>query len=391
MTRLQLSLLLSTLGALTAAAGCEDPGDPGCVGVNCGYDSSIGPITGTGGTGVDAGPPGAPAGGPGAGTTGGAAAGGMSAGGLPGSGVAGGSTGGFPAGGLPSGGGTTGGGTTGGLTGGGTTGGGTTGGTTGGGMLPPAGGSGAPKIPEIKGECPEFKNGTVMVGGHRGVQLTVGAAGKNGAILFYWHGTYGAASQVSMVPASVRNEIISTGGIIASFNGPDSSQAAGDCSGTGEHNIADFDAADQIVACAVKNHGIDPRRIYTTGCSAGGLQAGCMAQLRSSYIAASAPNSGGVVFSQRWQDTGKPAIFTMHGGPDDWVIVAFSETSATLDMSAKSHGSFVVNCDHMGGHCAASAALQQASWQFMKDHPYGAESPWKNAIPSGIPSFCKIY
>jgi predicted esterase len=249
-----------------------------------------------------------------------------------------------------------------------------------------------PKIPEIKGECPTFRNGTVMVASHGGIQLTVGEAGKNGALFFFWHGTYGSASQVSMVPSSVRNEIISSGGIIASFNGPSSSKAGGDCSGTAEHAIADFDAADQIVACAVKNHGIDPRRIYTTGCSAGGLQSGCMAQLRSSYIAAAAPNSGGVVFPQRWQDTGKPAIFSMHGGPSDWVIVTFSETSAALNMSAKQHGSFVVNCDHSGGHCAAPSALYQAAWQFMKDHPYGAESPWKSGIPSsGIPSYCKIY
>ncbi|HTU57985.1 MAG TPA: hypothetical protein VMF89_06120, partial [Polyangiales bacterium] len=104
-----------------------------------------------------------------------------------------------------------------------------------------------------------------------------------------------------------------------------------------------------------------------------------------------APNSGGVVFPQRWQDAGKPAVFTMHGGSSDWVIVTFSETSATFDMSAKQHGSFVVNCDHGGGHCAAPDALKVAAWQFMKAHPYGADSPWKSGIPSGTPSYCKIY
>jgi predicted esterase len=268
-----------------------------------------------------------------------------------------------------------------------------TGATGGGGatMLPPTSGGTEPTIPPINGECPVFQNGTVMVAGHKGVQLTVGAAGKMGAVYFFWHGTGGNAAQVSMVPASVRNEVISSGGIIASFNGNQSSGAAGDCSGTGAHNIADFNAADQIVACAVKNHGVDPRRIYTTGCSAGGLQSGCMAQLRSSYIAASAPNSGGVVFSQKWQNAGKPAIFTMHGGSSDMVGVSFADTSAMLDMSAKQHGSFVVNCNHGGGHCGAPAALYQASWLFMKDHPYGADSPWKNGIPAGVPDYCKIY
>jgi predicted esterase len=357
--------------------------------VTCGLDAAVGPsivTPGTTGGGVIA--PGATAG------TGGTAAGGTT-GALPPNPIGGLTAGGSFAGAI-----TAGGSVAGGIVAGGTTAGpdagppstGGGGGTTGGTMLPPVTGGTTPKIPEIKGACPEFKNGTVMVAGHKAILLTVGAAGKMGPVYFFWHGTGGSASNVSQVPASIRNEVISSGGIIASFNGNDSSGTGGDCSGTGAHNIADFDAADQIVACAVKNHGVDPRRIYTTGCSAGGLQSGCMAQMRSSYIAASAPNSGGLVVDMKWQDAGKPAIFTMHGGDSDWVIVSFSDTSATMDMLAKAHGSFVVNCNHGGGHCGAPAALYEASWKFMKDHPYGVESPWKGGIPAGVaPDYCKIY
>src|SRR6202008_2682903 len=104
-----------------------------------------------------------------------------------------------------------------------------------------------------------------------------------------------AAEARRLLPADVRNDIVEAGGIIAAFNGNQSSGAGGDCSGTAAHNQADFEAADQIAACAVRDHGIDPRRIYTTGCSAGGLQAGGMAMMRSGYIAAAAPNSGGIV------------------------------------------------------------------------------------------------
>lgn len=252
--------------------------------------------------------------------------------------------------------------------------------------------AGQPKLPAINGECPVFKDGTIMVAGHRGVMIQAGAAGKGGPLLFYWHGTGGSAQEVNRtVPAAVRQEIINAGGIIASFNGSQSSKTGADCSGTGAHNQADFNAADQIAACAVKNHGIDPTRIYATGCSAGGLQSGCMAQMRSSYMAAVAPNSGGVVFPQKWQDSHTPAVFTMHGGPSDMVIVTFSETSATFDKSSKDHGGFVVNCNHGGGHCQAPAPLQTAAWKFMKEHPFGVSpEPWKS-IPSGIPDYCKIY
>jgi predicted esterase len=262
-------------------------------------------------------------------------------------------------------------------------------------MNPPVGGGGGeePTIPAMMGECPEFKNGTVTVAGHRGVVLQAGEPNKKGALLFYWHGTGQSASEVNrQVPAAARDEILKGGGIIASFNGSQSAKGAGDCSGTGAHNISDFLAADQIVACAVAKHGIDPRRIYTTGCSAGGLQSGCMAQARSSYIAAAAPNSGGIVFPQKWQSKNAPAIFTMHGGASDMVIVTFSKTSADLDKSAKAQGSFVVNCNHNGIHCGAPGPLQSAAWKFMNEHPFGTKpSPWAGGIPAGVPDYCKIY
>jgi len=106
----------------------------------------------------------------------------------------------------------------------------------------------------------------------------------------------------------------------------------GDCSGTATFSKDDFKVADLIAACAVRDHNIDPCRIYTTGCSAGGLQSGCMAALRSSYLAAAVPNSGGEIMEQPIQDSSHiPAIMTMHGGSTDVVVVAFSTTSATLD------------------------------------------------------------
>ncbi|HET8932842.1 MAG TPA: hypothetical protein VFN67_05360 [Polyangiales bacterium] len=250
-----------------------------------------------------------------------------------------------------------------------------------------------PKIPMVMGECPEFKNGTIMIGGHRNVMITAGPSGKKGALMFYWHGTGSSAEgEVSRLPKPILDEIASTGSIIAGFNGSGTMGGKGDCSGTGAHNIADFDSGDQLVACAIMKHGIDPRRIYSAGCSAGGLQTGCMAMLRSSYLAAATPNSGGIVGAQPWQDMHSPAVMTMHGGASDMVIVTFSQTSASFDMAAKMHGSFVVNCDHGGGHCAAPNDLKIAYWQFMKDHPFGIEkSPWATAFPPGVPDYCKIY
>jgi poly(3-hydroxybutyrate) depolymerase len=158
--------------------------------------------------------------------------------------------------------------------------------------------------------------------------------------------------------------------------------------------MGDFDIADQIAACAVRDYHIDPHRIYTTGCSAGGLQAGCMGLMRSNYIAAVLPNSGGSVFAQASQSPDHvPSVMTMHGAPgSDVVIVDFSQTSMTYDQAIKSAGGFVVNCNHGGGHCGAPADLQKAGWQFLKDHPFGVSTePYAGGLPAGFPSYCMIF
>jgi hypothetical protein len=256
---------------------------------------------------------------------------------------------------------------------------------------PPMTGSGdLPKIPEPSGACPEFRTGTATIGGLSGIAVQAGAK-KNGtgAILFYWHGTGSSSGEVRLFPAAAQREILDEGGIIIS---PQRSLGTGgDCSGTGTFSKDDMKVADLIVACAVKNHGINPRRIYTTGCSAGGLQAGCFASLRSSYVAAAVPNSGGVVFPQTIQDPKHiPALMTMHGSAADTVIVTFSQTSATLGNQFAKAGGYVLNCNHGGGHCAAPAALQSAGWRFMKDHPFGVSpKPYAGGLPSGYPTYCK--
>jgi hypothetical protein len=267
------------------------------------------------------------------------------------------------------------------------------------GMIAQAGGTsapptaaGEPKIPPIVGECPMFKTGTASIGGLSGISMQVGEMkAEKGSLLFYWHGTGQAAGMANQsVPAAVRKEILDAGGIIVSPSG--SLGTGGDCSGTGTFYKDDFKVADLITACGVKDHNIDPKRIYTTGCSAGGLQAGCMAVMRASYLAASAPNSGGIIGMQPKDDPHVPALFTMHGGASDMVIVTFSETSNALDMQLAKMGGFVVNCNHGGGHCGAPAALQTAAWQFMKDHPFGTPSPYlSGGLPASFPDYCKVF
>jgi dienelactone hydrolase len=153
----------------------------------------------------------------------------------------------------------------------------------------------------------------------------------------------------------------------------------------------DLALVDQLVACAVRDHNVDPKQIFTTGCSAGGLFAASMATLRSSYVAAAAPNSGGWVKTPTFEDANKPALMTVHGMMGkDVVIVDFAQRSAIADAAYRMQGSFVIDCDTGGGHCGGSG-LAGAAWEFFQAHPFGVSpEPWATALPADFPSVCKI-
>jgi len=254
----------------------------------------------------------------------------------------------------------------------------------------PTGGA-EPVVPAVKGECPTFKNGTISFGGLSGISVVAGqkAAGPTAPMLFYWHGTGSFAGEYQSMAGAVKDGIVAEGGILISFQGTTGGDAL---SGTSTFGKGDFDIADQLLACAVKDHNVDPKRVYTTGCSAGGLFANNMAAMRSNYIASVAPNSGGWTFPSQFQSMYTPPLMTIHGRAGvDVVIVDFSNTSATADKAFKARGGFVINCDHGGGHCGGGG-LAGDMWKFFKAHPYGTkESPWKDKLPDGFNSKCKIY
>jgi|RhiMethySRZTD1v2_1073278.scaffolds.fasta_scaffold18212_3 predicted esterase len=263
-------------------------------------------------------------------------------------------------------------------------------GTSGVGGVGGSGGGKAPIIPPVSGDCPRFANGTVTVGGLGGIQIVAGSkpASPTAPLVFYWHGTGGSSGEYALQAAAVQQGVVSEGGVLVSFNGT----TGGDLlSGTLIFGANDFKITDQIVACAVRDANVDPRRIYATGCSAGGLFSDAMAAQRSNYMAAVASNSGGWVLPVGWQNDYTPALMTIHGRMGvDVVIVDFSQTSATADQAFKARGGFVINCDHGGGHCGG-AGFAGNIWQFFKAHPYGVNpKPW-SSLPAGFNSACKIY
>ena len=146
-----------------------------------------------------------------------------------------------------------------------------------------------PIIPPVSGTCPEFRSGMQTIMG-LATQIVAGTPGATkGPLLFTWHGTNGSGTgALGQLPQSVQQDIVSQGGIVIAptdngqvREGTDVTLILGVW-----YDVGDLKYADQIVACAVQNHNIDPRRIYVTGCSAGGLMAGAMTLQRSKYVAA---------------------------------------------------------------------------------------------------------
>jgi hypothetical protein len=235
-----------------------------------------------------------------------------------------------------------------------------------------------------------IRTGNIQVMGHT-VQIWAGTKGEQKApIFFYWHGTGSSSLEAAGGLGSGMSEIMSQGGVVASFS---DTTMEGMNTGNNVWYTGDFAMADQILACASEQLNIDPNRVYTGGCSAGGLQSGAMLYGRSSYIAASMPNSGGTVFAFPMDEPMHvPALITAHGAMgQDMVGIEFTTTSLSETKDVAKKGGFAVDCDHGGGHCASPASVKDAQWQFLKDHPFGVTpEPYAAGLPASFPKFCTV-
>ena len=251
---------------------------------------------------------------------------------------------------------------------------------------------GDPVLPSPDGDCPDFDVESQVIKGLQ-TEVRAGTPGAvKGPLVFAWHGTgLDGASAVFQLGSSVLSDILAQGGVVIAPTN-NGQVRVGPSPNDVWYEGSDLEYADHIVACAVQNHNIDPRRIYATGCSAGGLMSAAMAVKRSNYVAAVAPNSGGLTFTigLQFQDpTRIPAGFTMHG--EGGFETSFVGWSANFDGFLTDAGGFAVNCDHGGGHCGAPLELREAAWEFLKAHPFGIDPyPYSAGLPGTYPNYCTV-
>jgi predicted esterase len=255
-------------------------------------------------------------------------------------------------------------------------------------------------IPMPSGACPDLIDGVVDfqpdgVNSPRAVRIWVDpdvAAEKDGPLVFYWHGTNGEPEQaISGLSDLGIQEILDAGGIVAA---PTHDPGAGVFPWflvLGQQQD-DLLIADEILACAEQQHGVDDSRIHSLGFSAGGLHTAQMSIRRSSYLASVVTYSGGLIFNSMptYDDPDNDfSAMLFHGGNSDVVVVGFKQASADYAAYIGDNGSFSFTCDHGMGHNIPPE--QDSVLQFFADHPWGtAPEPYADELPNGFPGYCML-
>jgi predicted esterase len=252
-------------------------------------------------------------------------------------------------------------------------------------------------LPSVTGACPTIADGQATFApagiAPRKVILSAGADAsvKGGPLVFFWHGAGGDPTEATSALGVAIAEIKSMGGVVAApYHDPASGELPWFLSigGTREDDLR---VADEVVACAIQQRGVDVRRIHSVGFSAGAMNTAQFALRRSGYVASIVMYSGALIDQPDPQDEANryPAML-FFGGPNDQVGVNFDDATHAYHDYLTDQGHFSFLCDHNRGHTVPNDGRASA-WQFIKDHPFGASpEPYASALPSGFPTYCTL-
>lgn len=263
---------------------------------------------------------------------------------------------------------------------------------------------GAPQIPEVQGECPEFVLGVgdnpsslsfpVGSGSRQALVWHDPAQGGGGPLVFYFHGGGGDPDDaIPSVSSDAIASIVESGGmVVAPYPDPAASTQWFLVSSGAENDMVMMDS---MVACAVQDAGIDPYRIHGIGFSAGALHVAMSSIFRSSYMASTVVYSGGVYNSGASQDPDStPSALIFHGGNADNVGgLAFSAAAQNYFEVVTQRGGDAFICNHNNGHNypqnETDVWRRRDAYNFLVDHPFGVQPhPYDAGLPEWVPPYC---
>jgi predicted esterase len=255
-----------------------------------------------------------------------------------------------------------------------------------------------PIMPAVRGPCGDFSaTGTVMLQGPGGtsrranIWVSEAAQTLDGPLVFYWHGAGGSPLEAPGVLGPAQAEVLAQGGIVVALTHAAPGSLPWYLSVGAEETDLVF--ADEAVACAEQELGIDDQRIHGIGFSAGALHLAQMSLRRASYLASVVTYSGGIV-ARTVPPTDAPdartAAMALFGGPRDVVLVSFATTTQNYVNALRGGDHFIFTCDHGGGHTVPNAARASA-WQFLQAHPYGMfPAAYASGLPAGFYAPCTL-
>lgn len=244
---------------------------------------------------------------------------------------------------------------------------------------------GGPILPTNSQACPTIQTGTVsFLGVNVRIEVAPDAALQDGPLVFAWHGLGSNPSSAIAHLLGSNNQlqdILDMGGMVAA---PDGAGPPFEF-----QNSIFLDVMDEVLACAMQQVGIDTSRIHSVGMSAGGLQTSLVTFSRSNYIASAVSWSGGFTAPDQ-NPANTMAVLTAHGGPTDFVFIAFEPIVEAYYTTLVNTGHFAMICRHNSGHTVPNA-IRGLALSFMLDHPFGTyASPYAGgSVPAAYPGYCE--
>jgi predicted esterase len=256
------------------------------------------------------------------------------------------------------------------------------------------------RLPTVRGRCPELtRSATYTFGDPRMRTLSVDIYIKPDALesptprplILYFHGL---GSNPNEVMTGLGQEIIEAvtnlGGVVASFR----AKLCASCGLTDDvaWYVEDDAVVDQVVACALEQSRVDPRRIHAMGFSAGAMHSLHLALARSDYIASVISYSGGRINlnAETPQDPSNrvPVLLAYGRVGLDYAGLDFPTLSLQWYDKFKAMGWYTMLCDHQGGHAIPGELVPQAI-RFLLDHTYKFEPEmYSGGVPGVFPSYC---
>jgi len=147
---------------------------------------------------------------------------------------------------------------------------------------------------------------------------------------------------------------------------------------------------DDMLTCVSNTWSVDPDRVHATGMSNGGLFTGLLMARRSNVLASVAPLSGGLLGDLADDFRALPVQVLWGGESDEAYDIDFNQAALDLIDLLRGEGSFVVACEHDGGHTLDSA-FWDFTFPFLLDHPMDLSAePYADGLPEVYPAWCTV-